>query len=46
MTKIIGHLVASAQRPNAVVLNAVQSTHGRPGFQTPDRLVISKTGTR
>jgi len=33
------HVVA-----NAVVLGAITSTHGRPGYQTPDRRVISKSG--
>lgn len=33
-------------RTEGVSLDAVASTHGRPGFQTPDDRVVSRNGLR
>ncbi len=44
MVKILARVINANLNTNAVVLDAVESTHGRPGFQTPDRRVISRNG--
>lgn len=34
------------RRTLGISLDAVASTHGRPGFQTPDDRVVSRTGLK
>lgn len=46
MAKFLARIFNTTSNSNTVVLDAVASTHGAPGFQTPDRRVISRFGVR
>ncbi|KGS08690.1 MULTISPECIES: capistruin family lasso peptide [Burkholderia] len=45
MVRLLAKLLRiTAQGSSGVSLDAVSSTHGTPGFQTPDNRVISRFG--
>jgi len=44
MTYLLQKLLCAIRSTSGISLNAVSSTHGQPGFQTPDSRVISRVG--